>query len=135
MSLVTELRKVRLSEKEIVSLGKAISGGFGFWGHEIRRTKKKDIADRAWVKALREKGLKDVDIALFGDWRIARHIGDRLTWDDITSVEKAVEAIKKDARHESVSVIRNVNKDEYDNSRKLLSWVKRNKPKVLEKVK
>ena len=135
MSLVTELRKVRLSEKEIVSLGKAISGGFGFWGHEIRRTKKKDIADRAWVKALREKGLKDVDIALFGDWRIARHIGDRLTWDDITSVEKAVEAIKKDARHESVSVIRNVNKDEYDNSRKLLSWVKRNKPKVWEKVK
>ena len=135
MSLVTELRKVRLSEKEIVSLGKAISGGFGFWGHEVRRGKRKKMAEGAWIKALRERGLSDVDIALYGDWTDGRHIGDGLTWDEYNTKKKMIDYVKDQTKYRTITAIKHKNNDGYDDSRKLLSWVKRNKPKVLEKVK
>ncbi|MCK4526022.1 hypothetical protein KAW18_01520 [candidate division WOR-3 bacterium] len=135
MSLVTELRKVRLSEKEIISLGKAISGGVGFWGHEVRKGKRKKMAEGAWIKALREKGLTDVDIALYGDWSDGRHIGDGLTWDEFDTKKKMIDYVKAQTKYRTITAIKDQNNDCYDSSRKLLSWVKRNKPRVLEKVK
>ena len=135
MGLVTELRKVRLSEKEIVSLGKAISGGFGFWGHVIRKGKRKKMAEGAWIKALRERGLSDVDIALYGDWTDGRHIGDGLTWDEHNTKKKMIDYVKDQTKYRTITAIRHENNDGYDNSRKLLGWVKKNKPRVLEKIK
>lgn len=131
MHIVTELGKQKLNKSEIVSLGKAISGGFGFWEHSVRRGKKKEKVDRAWIKALRGRGLSDVDIALFGDWSDGRHIGDGLTWDELDTEKKMVDYIKKNSEFRTVTEIRSINRDGYGRSEKLLKWVKKYKPSVL----
>ena len=66
------------SPSAIIKLGEEMSGGWGYWGHLVRRGSVKDVADKAWIAGLKQKGYDDLAIALYGYFSDGRHIADEL---------------------------------------------------------
>jgi len=95
--------KKRISYRKIWEIGQEISNGSGFWGNLNRFYNVKKIV-KAWVDGLREKGLSDIDIILYGDWKDGRHISDNFTNETgyieaknfIKSIDRDIEFIKKE---------------------------------------
>lgn len=86
------------SYEAIFNAGRAITGGFGFWGHSSLRDRfagPKEMV-KAWVDGLREHGLDDIDIVFYGDWSDGRHIADNIGPD--TTYAQFKRAVKKEAR-------------------------------------
>jgi len=99
------------NNQDIVALGNDVSGGFGFWGHSILQDPyKRSTAIRAFIDGLREKGLSGIDIALYGDWRTARHIADRMQdyrgYDAMKNVVKFMSESPSEIRKENLSAYR-----------------------------
>jgi len=84
------------SYANIWNAGKAISGGFGLWGHWVMQSPNATIALHVWVDALREKGYPDRDIVLYGDWTDGRHLADGL--DHMKSYDEMKQHILKWSR-------------------------------------
>ena len=104
--------KKRIPSSKVVSLGKKISGGWGYWGHEVRKENalRRKAVDKAFINTLREIGYDDIDIIFYGDWKDGRHIGDALMGADTYTQMKG--AIKHNAE-KSPSMVKKVNKESY----------------------
>lgn len=103
--------KTAKSERDkIISKGLDISGGFGFWGHEIRdNPATRENADRAFIDGLKAKGLGEKEIICFGDLRRARHLGDSMTFGNSYAAMKKIVADEKI----KVSEVREICKRDY----------------------
>jgi hypothetical protein len=103
--------KDKLEYSEIWHWGNKISGGWGLWGASelLNADNPKDMV-RAWVDALRELGYSDVDIILYGDWKIARHIADTIV-PGIT-YDKFKAQVLKDA-DKDIEMVREENRSHY----------------------
>lgn len=114
-----EKPQVKASYSEIWKAGKAISGGFGFWGsYELKASKYKKELVRAWVDALRSKGYSDEDIVGYGDWTDGRHIADEID-PKTTDYSEFKRIVSKNAR--DVAEVHNENKNYGDKIKNALS--------------
>ena len=101
----------KLEYSEIWSWGNKVSGGWGLWGASelLNADNPKDMV-RAWVDALRELGYADLDIILYGDWKIARHIANTIMPGTTYDIFKA--RVLKDA-DKDVEMVREENRQQY----------------------
>lgn len=88
--------------EDIIKEGEELSGGFGYWGHEIRKTPLKRRYDNAFINALILKGYTPHEVAVYGDWTDGRHIGDAMVGE--TNPRRLRKIVSKSAR--SVSSFR-----------------------------
>jgi hypothetical protein len=80
----------RMSYDELWKKGMEISGGFGFWGHEVAQGPDAKKAVKAWVDGLRKLGFSDREIIAYGDSRDGRHIGDAMYGQSPAGMKAAV---------------------------------------------